>query len=163
METRLRMFQKVLPKRGRDEFLHRLIVESADSKLAWESVKLIAENLLRGKEPLPAELRTWIADVLSDLHRQKKDKRRPRPSKGGSREANRDWVICGAIHHIGLRFGLPPTRNGAGPEECCAEGGSASDVVGRAAFDATLNAYKNTERIWGRRDSLLSYAIQKEE
>ena len=61
VETRFRGFQKVLPKRGRDEFLHGLIVESADGKLAWDSVKQIAEHLLRGEEPLPAELRKWIA------------------------------------------------------------------------------------------------------
>ena len=82
-ETRLRVFAKVLPKRGRDEFLHGLIDESAKSKHAWDSVKLIAESLLRRNEPLPVELRQWIADVLADQYTPS-DKRRPRPTKGGS-------------------------------------------------------------------------------
>ena len=158
-ETRLRVFAKVLPKRGRDEFLHGLIVESANSKHAWDSVKLIAESLLRGNEPLPVKLRQWIADVLADQYTPWRDKRRPRPTKGGSRDANRDWVICGAIHHVGLRFDLPPTRSGAAPDTCCAKGGSACDVVGGAVFGTTAKAaYKNTERIWGKRDPLLSYS-----
>ena len=161
-ESRLRSFQ-ALPERGRDEYLQGLIVESADNKLAWDSVKLIAENLLRGEKPLLVELRQWVADILSDQYKQTKDKCRPRPAEGGSSKANRDWVICGAIHHIGLRFDLPPTRNNAGPDKCCAAGGPACDVVGAAAFEADIITYKNTERIWGKRDPILSYSIRKKD
>ena len=49
-ETRARIFRKVLPKRGRDDFLRDLIAESVNTKLAWDSVKLIAEDLLREGE-----------------------------------------------------------------------------------------------------------------
>ena len=160
VESRVNAYY-ALPRDGRDEFLHGLIVESPDTKLAWDSVNLIAENLLRGEESLPAELRKWIADVQSDQRKRRNEKRRPRPSKGGSRHANRDWVICGAIQYVGTLYDLPPTRNGAGPEECCAEGGSACDVVGQAAFGETAKAYKNVERIWEKRDPLLSYKIPK--
>ena len=161
-ETRVRIYHKVLPKRGRDDFLRSLIIESADSRLAWDSVKAIGESLLRDAEHLPAELANWVADVLADQDKPRKDRRRPRPTKGGSPEVNRVWVICGAIQYVGTLYNLPPTRNGKGPGECCAEGGSACDVVGRAIFGKHLKAYKNTERIWGKRDPLLSYSIRKE-
>ena len=160
-QTRLRMYEKVLPENGREEFLDRLIAESAKSKLAWNAVRLIAERSLREGKPMPAALNQWIADLLSDQYMPKKDKRRPRPSKDGSPEANRDWVICGAIHHVGLRFDLPPTRNHAGPNKCCAKGGSACDVVGAAAFGTSTKAYGNTERIWSKRDRLLSYSVPR--
>ena len=161
-QTRARIYRKVLPVRGRNDFLHDLIAESGNNKTAWDSVKLIAEDLLRDAEQLPDALADWLADVLSDQGKPKKDQRRPRPAKGGSPDANRDWVICGAVNHVGMRFNLPPTRNGAGPEKCCAEGGSACDVVGRAIFGATLHAYKNVERIWAKRDPLLSYSPREE-
>ena len=160
-ETRARIFRKVLPKRGRDDFLRDLIAESVNTKLAWDSVKLIAEDLLRDGEQLPYALAKWVADVLSDHGKAKKDRRRPRPTKGGSPETNHYWVICGAIQYIGTLYNLPPTRNGGGPGECSAEGGSACDIVGRAVFGKHLQAYKNTERIWGKRDPLLSYTISK--
>ena len=161
-DTRVRVYRKVLPERGRDEFLRSLIAKSTDNKVAWDSVKAIGESLLRDADHLPDELAEWIADVLTDQRKPKKQQRRPRPTKGGSPEANHDWVICGAIHHIGVRFGLEPTRNGAGPPECCAEGGSACDVVGRAVFGRTVTAFKNTERIWNKRDPVLSYRIRQE-
>ena len=88
--------------------------------------------------------------------------RRAAADQRGSPEVNRVWVICGAIQYVGTLYNLPPTRNGKGPGECCAEGGSACDVVGRAIFGKHLKAYKNTERIWGKRDPLLSYSIRKE-
>ena len=160
-ETRARHY-RILPERARGEFLHGLIVDSAESKMAWDSVKLIAEELLRAKDHLPDELAAWIADVLFDHRKPKKEQRRPRPATGGSKDANRDWVICGAIHHIGIRFNLLPTRNGGGPPKCCAEGGSACDVVGLAFLGGSLKAYKNAERIWRERDTLLSYEIQPE-
>ena len=161
-ETRARIFRKVLPKRGRDDFLRDLIAESVNIKLAWDSVKLIAEDLLRDGEQLPDALAEWVADVLADIAKPRKDRRRPRPTKGGSPETNHYWVICGAIQYIGTLYNLPPTRNGGGPGECCAEGGSACDIVGRAVFGKHLQAYKNAERIWGKRDPLLSYAARQE-
>ena len=80
-ETRARIFRKVLPKRGRDDFLRDLIAESVNTKLAWDSVKLIAEDLLRDGEQLPDALAKWVADMLSDHGRRKKtgdDRARPR-------------------------------------------------------------------------------------
>ena len=148
--TRARMYRAVLPVRSRGEYLHELIAESATSKRAWDSVALIAQGLVQEGEPLPPELAEWVVDVLSDQSTQG-DRRRPRPTKGGNPEANRDWLICLAVSHIARTFGLAPTRPG-GPPKCCAEGGSACDVVGRAAS----KGYKNTERIWSKRDPLLS-------
>ena len=160
-ESRARTYRD-LPERGCDDYLRSLIAESAGDKLAWDSVKLIAETLLRDAKQLPDDLAEWVADVLTDIAKPRKDRRRPRPTKGGSSEANRDWVIRGAIQYVGTLYNLPPTRNGEGPGECCAEGGSACDVVGRAVFGKTIKAYKNTERIWGKRDPLLSYTTRQE-
>ena len=79
-ETRARVYRKVLPERGRGEFLSRLMDESAESKQAWDSVKLIAESLLRYGERLPAELSRWLADVLADQGKPKTEQRgRGRP------------------------------------------------------------------------------------
>ena len=97
-ETRARIFRKVLPKRGRDDFLRDLIAESVNTKLAWDSVKLIAEDLLRDGEQLPDALAEWVADVLADIAKPRKDRRRPRPTKGGSPETNHYWVICGPFN-----------------------------------------------------------------
>ena len=94
--------------------------------------------------------------------RHRRGHRWPRPTTGGSPDANRDWVICGAIYHVGVRFGLDPTRNGAGPEACCAEAGSACDVVGYAFLGKANRGYKNTERIWSKRDPILSYSLRQE-
>ena len=152
-ETIARMYTTVLPARSRVEYLHQLIAESEESKRTWDSLALIAQGLVRDGKPLPVELAAWVADVLEDQLR--KDKRRRRPAKGGDPEANRDRIIALAVHHLANRFELPPTRPG-GPEKCCAEGGSACDVVGRAVFGKNLKAYKNTERIWSKRDPLLS-------
>ena len=156
-ETRARFYEKVLPERGRSDFLCDLVAESTSNKMAWDTVKLIAENLLRAGESLPAELREWLADVLSDIRGPKANQRCPRPTKGGSPEANRDWVFCMAVHHVGVRFNLPATRDGDVSAKCCAVGGSAVDVVGRALFGATVKGYKNSERIWANRDPILSY------
>ena len=160
VQTRVRVYRKVLPKRGRDEYLCGLIAESVRDKLAWDTVRQIAQELLRDGEDLHPELAAWIADVLADQQRPRGDKRRARPAKGGSDYANRDWMICGAIHGVGQPYDLPPTRNTSGPKQCCAEGGSACDVVGRAVF-GTSTAYRNTERIWAKRDPLLSYTKPK--
>ena len=151
-ETCLRMYRAVLPARSRVEYLRQLIAESAESKRAWDSVALIAQGLVRDRKPLPEDLGAWVADVLADQLR--KDKRRRRPAKGGAPEANRDRIITLAVYHIANRFELPPTRPG-GPRKCCAEGGSACDVVGRAVFGKNVKAYKNTERIWSERDPIL--------
>ena len=162
VETRARVYLKVLPERGREDFLRDLIAQSAESANAWDSVKMIGEILLRDGEQPPPGLAEWLADVLADHGKPRKDKRRPRPAKDDSPDANRDWVICGAINHVGQRFNLSPTRNGAKADICCAEGGSACDVVGRVVFGKTLKSYKNTERIWGRRDPLLTYSTRSQ-
>lgn len=159
-ETRAKVYLRVLPEGAREDFLRDLIAQSAESGNAWDAVKLIGENLLRDGECSPPGLAEWLADVLADHGKRKAEQRRPRPARDGSREANRDWVICGAINYIGQLYDLPPTRTAAKGEVCCAEGGSACDVVGRAVFGKSLRSYKNTERIWGRRDPLLSYSTR---
>ena len=125
-ETRARHYRN-LPESARGDFLRGLLAESDRDKWAWDAVKLIAEDV----EQLPR-----------------------RPRKGGT-DANRDWVFCMAVHHVGVRFHLLPTRNHGDPSKCCAEGDSACDVVGRAL---KVGSYVNAERIWLTHDRILSYA-----
>ena len=80
-ESRARNYRD-LPERGRDDYLRSLIAESAGDKLAWDSVKLIAETLLRDAKQLPDDLAEWVADVLTDIAKPRKDRRRPRPTRG---------------------------------------------------------------------------------
>lgn len=140
---------KILPPNGRGGFLRRLLVGSGETKLAWDSVSLIAQELLRAGETLPAELAGWVADVLEG--------KRPRPTMGPQTTSGRDRQIYLAVAHVAERFGLNPTRRrkqmlGAALPICCAKGGSACDVVG-AAFQIN---YKTTEKAWFERDPIIA-------
>ena len=139
---------KILPPDSRGGFLQGLISGSGETKLAWDSVSLIVQGLLREGDALPAELAGWVADVLEG--------KRPRPSKGPQTKSGRDRMIYLAVYHVAERFELKPTRRRAQEwgenvlPDCCAEGGSACDVVG-AAFEVN---YKVAERAWTERDAL---------
>ena len=135
---------RILPPDGRGDFLSGLIEGSGETKLEWDSVSLIAQELLREGEPLPAELAEYVADVLEG--------KRPRPNKGPMATSRRDATIFLAVDHVAQRFHLNPTRRRKPVERealphCCAEGGSACDVVG-AAFGV---GYKVAERAWDQR------------
>ena len=125
-------------------FLDYFIPESDKRNDYWDAVNLIAQRQLRGGNVLPAPLANWITDVLGDqfLQRKRKKKKRPRPAKGRP-NAVQDQNVRLAMENL-IERGFQATRRGGGPQ-CCAEGGSACDVVG-AAFGLK---YKNTEGIWG--------------
>ena len=94
---------KILPPDSRGGFLQGLIARSGETKLAWDSVSLIAQELLREGDPLPAELAEWVADVLEG--------KRPRPTTGGRRpRAAETRMIYLAVYHVAERFDLKPTR-----------------------------------------------------
>lgn len=144
---------KILPERGdeRGKMLRNLIDDSKKTKLAWDSVSLIAQEHLREGSALPPELRDWVVDVLAE--------KRTRPTKGAQAMSGRDRMVSLAVVHLADRFGLKPTRNiekDKGDEEsqghCSAEGGSACDVVGKAVGRV---GYKAVEQIWTNRDPLL--------
>ena len=140
-----------LPRNGEREFmLPNLIPKSKETRMAWDALNLIAQDLLRGGKSLPPELAEWVADVLADQLVKGGQKRRPRPAKGAHRTKNRDDTLRVTICHLIRLFDLNATRNDGDPPL------SACDVVA-----AVMNmSYKRVEGIWNKRspsiDSFLS-------
>jgi len=126
-----------------EDYLSVLIWCSRKVAGAWDSVSLIAQDLLREGECLPPELAGWVADRLAG--------RRPRPARRGrdpDENFERDWAIVDAVQWL-VHNGFTATRGAIRdrawlPAEACSEGGSACDAV---AVAATMS-YKNVERIW---------------
>ena len=132
---------KLLGPGQREVLLQIDIALSRDSRESWDGCAEIARDLLREGEPLPPELAAWVADVL--------DEERPRPLKRDEPMPVRS-LFPGLVVEIASRYGLKGqlTRGVNGIEECCAEGGSAVDIVG-AAYG--IVAYKTAEQNWTRR------------
>ena len=129
---------KIRPDHARPDRLRELIDRSGRTKLAWNTVSLIAQEALRSGHPLPQDLAAWTAGVLAGD--------RPRPTKGGQTTRERDSRMVLAVYDLRQRFGLSPTRN----ETSAARSGC--DVVAEAwAF-----TYKVVERAWSGRDPVLS-------
>ncbi len=142
------VFFEALTDRQREPYLRNRITESETSREAWDSLCLISRDLLKKGHPLPQELGQWVAQVLDDLVHPSATQ--PRPPKGDS-GARTKVLIYSLIYSFTENFGLFPTRGNATIlPKCCAQGGTACDVVGRAA---NLN-YKNAEKIWNQRDPL---------
>ena len=123
----------------REVLLQIDISMSAKSRESWDGCAEIARDLLREGKPLPAELASWVADVL--------DKDRPRPLK---RDEPVRSLFAGLVVEIASRYGLKRhiTRGVNGIEKCCAEGGTAVDIVG-AAYG--IPYYTTAEQNWTRR------------
>ena len=51
--------------RAEPVILEFFIAESSKDKYAWDALKLIAEQHLRDREPLPDALADWLADWLA--------------------------------------------------------------------------------------------------
>ena len=130
-----------------------LIGSSEREAAAWDGVRLIALRMLRDPEPLPLALASWVADVLEDASKPKKEKKRPRPRAPKKAtppskpvlHANfaRDWLVAVSVLAL-VNNGFTATRNKPIPRACF-EGGSACDAVG-VAFG--LRGYKQMEGIW---------------
>ena len=119
-------------------FIRDLVWCSEEIAFAWDSLNLIARDLLRDGEQLPTELAEWVADRL--------DTNRPRPSRRGQdpdAKVNRNRAVMVAVRHL-TRQGMTATRNKGGLNRACFEGGSACDAVGVAAN----LSYKTVESIW---------------
>ena len=136
----------------------RLIVELHSGRGRKNPVLDLIESAKRGTPRLTLltdPMLDWIADVLGDHLRDRKDKRRPRPRKSRWK-TERDELICMLIWSLRERESINPMRNGAGPACCWAEGGSGCDIVGAAVnlaqkkvdSDYKDRKYKNFERIW---------------
>ena len=125
-----------------EAFLRDLIWCSDEIAVAWDSLKLIARDLLRGGESLPAELAEWLAGMLAE------EKLRPtRKGQDPDGQVFRNRAIMVAVRYL-TKLGFKATRNIRQKDthlpHCCFEGGSACDVVGVAEG---MN-YKAVERIW---------------
>ena len=155
LKSPAKIYQTLLADRQRGPYLLDQIAESETSRVAWDSLCEIARDLLREGRPLPEELAQWVAQVLDDLANPPPIQPRPPRSTDAARKR---LAVYGLIYHFVERFGLNPTRAPARGPSCCAEGGSACDVVGAAAG----LTYKNAEKYWNERDGLLrSYWRQK--
>ena len=143
------------------------ILASGRSAFVWDGLKELAREYLR-RDPLckrvahllapdqllepqmPDLLRYWLDDVLSG--KRKKPTRRGRPLK-----TLRDDTIVYCIDRLAEATSLPRTR-GDTPKKCCAEGGSAADVVGVASgidtYDTIRGIWKQARRR-GRNPSIL--------
>ena len=131
------------PDFGREFMIPDLLSKSKETKWAWDALSRIAQYLLRGGHPFPPELVEWTADVLADQSVKKGEKRRPRPTKGASRMANRDIRLQIVIGHLRCLFDFNATRRDDDPPE------SACDVVA-----AVMGMpYKTVEKIWNKRDA----------
>ena len=122
------LYQRILPAPDKKDLVRYLRGRAKVSRMAWDWVRS------RTRRKLPQRPTTRGPD---------KDAR-----------SAHDRLMTLAIYHVAERFGLHPTRTGSRPQNCCAEGGSACDVVGRAFF-GRMYSYKNVERIWNNRDPLL--------
>ena len=150
------VYETLDPERQRGPYLCNCIAESSASRSTWDALNRMVQHYLHERRQLPDELAGWAADALDSM--VNKPARRPRPPKGTEDAARRKVEIYLSIYHLVKLYGLDPTRGLSGRPECCAEGGSACDIVG-AAFG--LN-YKAVEKIWNERDPLFrSYRTEK--
>lgn len=121
-----------------DDSLEMALIDySRRERWAWDTVSAMVQATLRNPfQPMSLELAIWVADVLAG--------KSPRPRGKGKRLANRDLGIAETIVLLCRLYSLKPTRRIRGIPECCAEGGSACDLVGAAAG----MTYKAVERVW---------------
>ena len=136
------------PGRGQGQYLRDRIDESETSRDTWDGLNRMVQHYLRERRTLPHELADWAADALDSMMTE--PAKRPRPRKNTEDVARRRVEIYLGVNHLVEFHDLYPTRGLNGLPGCCAEGGTACDVVG-AAFG--LN-YKAVEKIWNARDHL---------
>ena len=118
--------------------LETLIWCSEEIAVAWDSVSLVAERLLRENERLPPELARWVADRLAGGC--------PRPTKRGpdpDTNLARDRGIVDAVQWL-VQSGFSATRSKNRGPHASFDGQSACDAVGAAAH----LSYSRVEGIW---------------
>ena len=122
------------------DIIEEFIEKSETQAWAWDILcDMVVRELYTGQPDLPVNLCLWAADMTKGIC--------SRPRKGRVRPSN-GIVIADTVHIVRARFGVTPTRSGAVSSDCCAEGGSACDIVGSAQI-GKVRAYKTIEEIWG--------------
>ena len=133
-----RLYKRSAPE-SRADFLREQLWCSNEIMASWDAVKLIAEDLLRDGEPLLPELAEWVANVLADGEKSRPTQRGQDPDA----KFNRNRSVMVAVRNL-VSQGMTATRNKAGVNHACFEGGSACDAVGLA-----VNlSYKTVESVW---------------
>ena len=135
-------FYQIRPAETRAAYLRDLLWCSEQIVVAWDSVNLIAVDLLQKGELLPTELGKWVADRLNG-QRQRPTKRGRAPDADHARNRG----IVDAVQWL-VAQGMTATRNGIRNRHkltnACFEGASACDAVGVAV----CLGYKRIEAIW---------------
>ena len=122
------------------DIMEELVEMSETRAWAWDILcDMVVRRLKTGRPDLPEIVCRWAADTIR--------KTCSRPRKGRTRPSD-SIVIADTVHIVKARFGVKPTRNRPGLSNCCAEGGSACDIVGSAQV-GNVRAYKTIEAIWG--------------
>ena len=125
-----------------DDLMFELVEASQQHLWAWEVLNSVVSREFRmGPRDLPEFVWQWAAQKLEGSLSP--------PSTGGLNDPVKCIVIADTVHIVRARYGVKPTRNRPGVGSCCAEGGSACDIVGSAqAGTGELRGYKAIERIW---------------
>lgn len=138
----------------RSRWLTDLIESSATYPHRWDAVSLLAQQLRRDGEPIPRELKDWVADAT----KPKSEKKWSRPTKKGPDPMNdflRNVLIVCSVKTLVDRHGFSAvrtrdalTRTDLLDDEKrwrgCVEGDSACDVVGDV-FDL---GYSRIKQLW---------------
>ena len=92
-----------LPESAKAEYLRKLISDSKKTKLAWDSLLEIAQDLINEEMPWSDELRRWVLNAAVNPQQ--------RPTTGAQVYRIRDFRVCGAIQYVvgwdGLEKGHP--------------------------------------------------------
>ena len=144
-------YRRAPPGIGLHQLLLRSWIGRSDEREAWDALSFVAQHLLRTGEPLPDELRLWVADALA----------KPRPKRKRGRPVNnqsRDAAIVQVVKML-VAVGYRPTRSpacvdnrGGDSTKACKAGASACDVAGVAfgRSDDEPLGYKVVEQVWLR-------------
>lgn len=100
---------------------------------AWDLLSKVAAKALRRDQTMPPELRRWAADNV--------DRTKKRPTKGRTRNRDRDLFVRHMVFTIAVYFDLPTTGN------------PVYDIASscRAVAVAMHLQYKTVEQIWTKR------------
>ena len=108
-----------------DDLMFEFVEESKEHAWAYDVLNSLVARKFRTRQlDLPGIVWDWAADRLAGNLTQ--------PPTGKITHPSHNIVIADTVHIVRARFGVNPTRNRPGFGECCAEGGSACDIVGAA-------------------------------